>query len=219
MKRRGLSLKRLWIHAAALGIVAFLTAPAADAQLSSYNSVITLLGGVGGSLDESDSGLGNPTFQLGYSGVIDDNTLVSLRAGQMSFGSDKFVGAWFDSSLRYVTIAGEYRSRQGFYSGALVESGVYIGLGAYNLRGTALEEIEKPEVTVGLLEGEAPEPVEPEFESVDSSETSIGFALGLVGDWEISRRWVFRFELSGHYALLDQAKLFAMAHAGFGIRF
>ena len=72
-------------------------------------------------------------------------------------------------------------------------SGVYFGLGYYSLDDDEL----------------------PEFPSDDS----IGLALGLTGDFGITKRFSIVVELSGHYTDLDDVDLLAMGHVGVAFRF
>jgi hypothetical protein len=72
-------------------------------------------------------------------------------------------------------------------------SGVYIGLGWYDLAEDA---------AVG-----AP------------SDSAIGVAIGLTGDFQVTRRFSVLLELSGHYTDLEDADLLAMGHVGVGYRF
>jgi hypothetical protein len=72
-------------------------------------------------------------------------------------------------------------------------SGVYFGLGWYDLGEDDL--------------GELP------------SDSAIGLALGLTGDFRLTRRFSILVELSGHYTDLDDADLLAMGHAGVAFSF
>lgn len=94
-----------------------------------------------------------------------------------------------DASLNYLNVAGEYRATEGFY-----ESALYLGLGAYDLDGTRLDGS-----TLG--------------------DTSIGFVLGVLGDFEINRDWVLRLEGALHYADVEQLQAHLTAQAGVAYRF
>ena len=72
-------------------------------------------------------------------------------------------------------------------------SGIYIGLGWYGLEDDEL----------------------PEFPSEDA----LGIALGVTGDFKMTKRFSILVELSGHYTDLDSADLLAMGHVGVGYRF
>jgi hypothetical protein len=94
-----------------------------------------------------------------------------------------------DAELTWLTVAGEYRFDEGYY-----DAGIYLGLGGYRLDGTP---------TAG--DG--------------GDETGIGLVFGLTGEFEINRRFGVVVEFSGHYANLDQAQFFGMAHAGLAFHF
>jgi hypothetical protein len=72
-------------------------------------------------------------------------------------------------------------------------SGVYLGLGWYDVGEDDLGSIE--------------------------SDSAIGLALGLTGDFRLTQRFSILVELSGHYTDLDDADLLAMGHAGVAFRF
>lgn len=72
-------------------------------------------------------------------------------------------------------------------------SGVYLGVGWYDLGEDPIAEI--------------------------PSDSAIGLALGLTGDFRVTRRLSILIELSGHYTDLDDADLLAMGHAGLAFRF
>ena len=73
------------------------------------------------------------------------------------------------------------------------QSGVYIGLGFYDL-----------ETSRGPFAG---------------SDSSVGLAVGVTGDFEINRRFSVLLEFSAHYAELEPTSLFAMGHVGVGYHF
>ena len=180
--------------AGSLVLVSLLFAPAAGFAQDDYNYNINFLVGLGGSVDESDAGFGNFDFQLGAAVYVEANTQVAVRLGRMDWGDNDELGDLTGAQLTYVTIAGEYRDRRGFFSGALFDSALFAGLGAYNLDGTDL---------VG--------------ESDD--QTAIGLTVGASGDFDISPRFAIRLEGSGHYAGLDHAKVFVMLNFGLAYRF
>ncbi|MGB3563629.1 MAG: hypothetical protein WBC09_11330, partial [Thermoanaerobaculia bacterium] len=141
-----------------------------------------------------DAGFGNLVLQLGAAVYVEPATQVALRLGRMDWGDNDLLGDLAAPQLTYVTVAGEYRDRRGFFSGALFDSALFAGLGAYNLQGTGLE-------------GE------------DEDQTSIGVTVGASGDFDVSKRFAIRLEVSGHYAGLDHAKLFVMLNVGMAYRF
>ncbi len=172
----------------AAAVVAALAAAPAPAQ-EHYSFTASLLGGIGGSLDENDAGYGNPNLQLGFSTVTTDRVHVGLRIGELSFDADEPVGRLRDASLTYLTVAGEYR-----YPEALYDSGVFLGLGLYDLEGA---------VAGGGV----------------SSEMSLGLTGGATGDWDLSRRFSIVAELSAHLVDSDEARIFLQLQAGVAYHF
>ncbi|MGB6361838.1 MAG: hypothetical protein WBG64_04140, partial [Thermoanaerobaculia bacterium] len=179
--------------AGSLVLVGLLVAPVAGFG-QDYNYNINLLVGLGGSVDEDDAGFGNFDFQLGAAVFVEANTQVALRLGRMYWGDDDLLGDLTAPQLTYLTVVGEYRDRRGFFSGALFDSALFAGLGAYNLDGIGLD-------------GE------------DEDQTSIGLTVGASGDFDVSKRFAIRLEVSGHYAGLDHAKIFVMLNVGMAYRF
>ncbi len=171
-------------------LLALLFAPAAASAQESYSFTVGLLGGLGGSFDaEPGDDLSNTGYQLNFTMVTEPRTHVGFRAGQLALDGDGLFGSLRDAELSYVTVGGEYRASQGFY-----DSGLYIALGGYRLEGLA-------------------------FDGRDESETSIGLALGVTGEFEINRWLGVVLELSGHYVDFEDAQLFGMGHAGLAIHF
>ena len=159
-----------------------------------YSFTGSLMLGLGGSFDESEAGFGNPSFQLGFSHVLENRTHVGFRLGYLGFGSNDYVGELKGADLTYLNVSGEYRASKGSFSGSLMESGVYIGLGGYQLSGDT-------------------------DDGRSESGTSIGLALGLTGDIEISPSFAVRIELSGHILSSDVARYFGLAQVGVTYRF
>lgn len=175
-------------------LAGLLLAPVAAGAQELYSFTGSLLLGLGGSFDENDAGFGNPSFQLGFSNVIEKRTHVGFRLGYIGFGSNDYVGELKGADLAYLNVSGEYRSAKSSFSGSFVESGVYIGLGGYQLSG---------ETDDGASE----------------SGTSIGLVLGLTGDIEITPSFAVRIELSGHILSSDVARYFGLAQVGVAYRF
>lgn len=176
----------VWILAAAFAFTAASGASAAE----TYTFTLLLEGSMGGAVQESDgsdSGLDNSGFQLGFSVVGTGEVHVGGRVGSMDF--DEGLGGLGDASLDYVTLGGDYRFFEGFY-----DSGVFIGLGYYEVEG------------VGFFG-------EPETDS------SLGVALGLTGEFEINPRTGLQLELTSHVTDLGIAELFLTFHAGLAIHF
>ncbi|TNF72279.1 MAG: hypothetical protein EP299_09945 [Acidobacteria bacterium] len=187
-------MKRHCLLAGSLVLVGLLVTPVAGFGQDDYNYNVNFLVGLGGSVDENDAGFGNFDFQLGAAVYVESHTQVAVRLGLMDWGENDELGELTGSRLTYLTIAGEYRDRRGFFSGALFDSALFAGLGAYNLEGTDLD-----------LE--------------DFDQTAIGLTVGASGDFDVSKRFAIRLEGSGHYAGLDHAKFFVMLNFGLAYRF
>jgi hypothetical protein len=152
----------------------------ASAQAKSFT--VGLFGGLGGSTDsEFDSDVDNAGFQALFSAKIAQKTRFSIRAGSLDLETDDL----FDNQLDYITLTGEYRFDDSYY-----ESGLFLGLGVYDLSGDVFED-----------------------------ETSIGLTVGVNGEFRFHPRWSVMVEVSGHYADLDQANLFLMGHVGLAFDF
>lgn len=175
----------------ALVVVAVLavTSPLAAQEL--YTHTLSAFGGLGGSID-ADPGddLDNSGFQLGASMVTEDSTRIALRAGRIGLAGGERFESLLDADLSYVTLSGEYRFRETYYA-----HWVYIGLGGYRVEGDDL------------------------FTGGESDDTALGLVIGLVGEFNLTRRLDFVVELSGHYADLDEASIFALGHAGLAFHF
>lgn len=187
-------MKRDRLLAASLVLVGLLVAPTAGFGQGAFDYNVNFLLGLGGSLDEDDAGFGNQDFQLGGAVYVERNTQVALRLGLLDWGENDLVGDLASPRLTYLTVAGEYRDRRGFFSGALFDSALFAGLGAYSLEGT-------------------------DPEGRDDDQTAIGLTVGVSGDFDVSERFAIRLEGSGHYALLDEANLFLMLNVGLVYRF
>ena len=169
---------------------ALLGATTAASAQDTHRMSISLLGGVGGSGDaDPGSGFGNTAIQAGFTLVVEPQTAVGIRIGRLELGDGERFENLTNAELEYAQIGGEYRFNEGYY-----ESGLYLGLGGYRIQGDRLG-------------------------GGDSSETALGGELGLLGDFALTRNWVIRVEVSGHYVLFDDARLFAMAQAGIAFRF
>lgn len=129
----------------------FVLPRAATAQGASttrlYTYSVSLLGGLGGSIDESESGYDNSAIQLGFSVVTERSVKVSARVGRL--GSIERMANLFETDVEYVTVSGEYTFGEVGY-----QSGMFVGLGAYRLEGSRLftgEPVSR--TTVGLTGG------------------------------------------------------------------
>lgn len=163
-------------------------ANAASAQ-SDYDFSATALVGVGGGIGEDGVGFGNGTFQLGFSMATESDILLGLRVGQMSFAADDRIGDLSDFDLTYASVVGEYLFSESYYT-----SGVYIGLGAYNL-GARRDA------------------------GGSADESSIGFTLGLTGEFDITRSWAVRLEVAGHVLPSTEISTIGTALVGAAYRF
>lgn len=164
-------------------------APAASAQ--DYHT-FTVFGGAGfgGSLDaDPGDGIDHTSWQVGAAMVTEPRTMVGVRIGQIGFGGDEPLESLFDADLTYLTLGGEYKFDQTYY-----EAGMYLAVGGYQLEGT-------------------------EAGGADRDDTSFGLALGVTGEFPITRRFGVLVEFSGHYTDLDAAQFFAMGHAGVAVHF
>ena len=175
---------------------ALLLVSASAARSQAYTYAIAGLVGVGGSLDETDAGFGNPTWQLTFTSDIAEKTYFAARVGGVHWGSQDLVAEVIGPSLYYVTVAGEYRETRASFSGGFVTPGVYLGLGFYSLDGT-------------------------DEDGKSLSETAPGLAVGLTGDIPLnsSRNLTLRMEFAAHYAALEAAQLFGMIHLGLSYHF
>lgn len=149
---------------------------------------LSVMLGVGGSIDESETGVDNPTFQIGGAAVMEEGVEVGFRIGRMGFGSDEVLGEVFDADLTYLTFAGEY-----IFGEATYQSGLFIGLGLYRFSGTEL------------------------FTAQSISTTKPGLTLGVTGEFDVSRRFGILGELSGHVIPGAPAEVFAAGLVGLAI--
>ncbi|HEY0782888.1 MAG TPA: hypothetical protein VGE98_10555 [Thermoanaerobaculia bacterium] len=177
---------------ARLALVALpLLLPVSLAAQETYNYSISALGGVGGSIDASPgSGYGHPSYQLNLMMLTEPQTLVGFRLGHIGFDKDRYVGTLTDADLSYVTIGGEYRTRESWF-----DSGIFVGLGAYRMRGIRFAGDSRQE------------------------QTSIGGVVGLSSEFRITHNLALLLELAGHYADLKDEQFFATAHGGLSVHF
>ncbi len=151
-----------------------------------FNFSLGLMATLGGTTDaEPDPGIDNFGFQAVFGYQIDRHTLFKARLGQLDLETDEGNGL-YDTELSYVTLGGEYLINSGSY-----ESGLFIGLGFYDLDAAPLIE----------------------------DESSLGLALGTSGAFRLQDRLDLVVEFSIHYADLDYAQFFLMGHAGLAYRF
>ena len=176
-------------------LASFAALPGAEAQ--GYTFTVNGLLGIGGSIDESDPGFGNLNWQLGFSNAVEKRTHFGVRLGGLGFGSSSQLGDLTNADLTYITLAGEYRERAAAGSGRFIESGVFLGLGYFQLKGDSLSEMER------------------------TTDGALGLVVGVTGDLPLNRRrnLALRIELQGQWADLDNASLFALGQVGLSYRF
>ncbi len=171
-------------------LLALATPRGASAQ--DYTWTVSLLGGVGGSVDEG--GTADFGGQLGAALQIDRLHHVWVRAGRLDFDTGSEVGSIADAEVTYVDFGGEYQFHEGYY-----ESGLFLGLGAYQLEGTEL----------GV--GGVPRDV--------LDDTAIGLVVGVSGEFKFSPSFALLAEISGHVLDSDATRVLGMGHAGFALHF
>jgi len=182
--------RRLALFAGVVALSGLLALPGAARAQELYTYSVGLLGGLGGSSDASTgSDFGNHGFQLNLGLGTEPRTQLDLHLGRLSLDHKNPFGSLTGADLSYVNIGGEYRYDETYY-----QSGVYLALGAYRLNGR-------------------------QADGHDRSQTAIGAALGLTGEFPIYSHVGILVELAGHYALLDEAKIFGTAHVGVTVHF
>jgi hypothetical protein len=148
-----------------------------------------LFGGVGGSND-ADPGDGFSNQALEFGVLVPTEPGTQVGVRAGMMTIDGPFGRYVDDTeLQYVHIAGEYRFFEGYYT-----SGIFIGLGGYRLEG----------VRPGGQE---------------DSEDAFGLAVGVTGDFPITRHLAFGLQITGHYIDFDDQQLFATALGGISLRF
>jgi hypothetical protein len=174
----------------ALLLLGLLALPGAARAAEEYTYTVGVLGGLGGSYDvDQGDGFDNSGYQVNLSMVTEPRTHVGLRLGKLNLDNSEFFGSLRDADLTYATLGGEYRFQESYY-----ESGVYLGLGGYRLRGA-------------------------HNDGSSGDQTSVGVTVGITGEVTINRWFGILLELSGHYVNLDEAKIFGMAHGGLAVHF
>ena len=187
--RRERSRARLVLPVVALVTGLALALPGTASAIEPYTFTVILEGTLGGPLQESegDAGLDNSGFQLGFSLVGVGEVHIGGRLGSIDF--DEGLGSLGDVDLDYLHLGADYRFREGFY-----DSGVYIGIGQYEIEGTT---------SAGTV--------------ID--EDSLGLALGVTGEFELAPNIGLMLEVTTHVTDLDAAELFLTGHAGVAIHF
>jgi hypothetical protein len=172
-----------------LGCLGFFGGSAAARAQDLYSVQINLFGGAGGSHDaEPGDGFGNQALELGVLVPTEVGTAVGVRIGRLTFDEtfDRFDP---DAKLEYVTIGGEYRTHEGFYT-----SGLFLGLGGYRLDGSTPSRREEQDEAFGL-------------------------AFGVTADFPLTRHFSVGLQLTAHYIDFDNQQLFATGLGGISVRF
>lgn len=155
---------------------------AAQAEDRGYTLALSLT--LGGTSDaEPDPGFGNLGLQATFLMETSPRVHFGIRAGQLTLEGDRDV---FDADLSYLTLVGEYRFTESYY-----ESGLFLGLGFYDLAGDAFFE----------------------------DESSVGVTVGVTGDFRINDRWSVLGEIAGHGVDMDYANFFITGHVGLAYHF
>jgi hypothetical protein len=191
LKRRPRQAGAAW--AAAIAVLGTLVLPAAAAAQDLYSWSVGALGGLGGSVDVSpgSKNVNNASWQLEGLALTEARTIIGLRVGHLDLGGkDTVFGSRVGADLSYVTLAGQYMFEESYY-----DSGIYLGLGGYQLGGR------------DALTGSS------------ATKTSLGGVLGITGEFKATRRIGVLLELSGHYIDAKDSHVFAMGHAGVAFHF
>lgn len=166
-------------------VVAFsLSASAAGAQQTRHFS-FGVLTGIGSALDADDADANNFSLQVNLAFLTELKTQIGVRLGTIEFDSSDRLDSLMGGDLTYLTIAGEYRFSESFF-----ESGLFLGVGIYELDGVT---------PAGVAE----------------SQSAIGLTAGVSGEFPVNPRWSVLVELVAHRAEFDAAKLFGSAAVGF----
>ena len=197
---RLMSIPKTFLGVFAVALIVFCAAGPAAAQTATTSSATTftvsLLGGMGGSVDENDSGYDNSSVQLGFSVVTQRSVRVGVRAGRL--GAFDRLADTAEADLEYVTIAGEYLfGEPGFVSG------FFAGLGVYRLDGTRV-------IGGTLLNPVFGDPI---------TTTTVGVTGGFTGEFDITPQLVFAVEIALHGTTQGDAQVFAHGLVGIGYKF
>lgn len=178
------------IPAALLAVACALVPSAGQAQ--DYTWTFSLMGGIGGGL--SGGGGSEAAYQAGFGLQFEPHANVWVKAGALDFDTGTGVGELQQGSITYVNFGGEYQFSESYY-----ESGIYLGLGAYDLEG---RRVAAPGVLL---------PVE--------SDTVVGLVIGATGEFKITPSFVFLAEISGHVLDSSDLRVLGTAHFGFAFHF
>ena len=181
---------RLALSVCAAAAALSLLAPGAATASVPYTFTVLLQASFGGPLEQSgESDAGIDNSGFQFGFSVVSKGDIQIGGRLGSLDFDESLGGLSDASLDYVNIGGEYRFHEGFY-----DSGFYFGLGNYEVEGRdALGNV--------------------------VSESSIGLAAGVTGEFEIAKRLGLMLELTGHVTDLETSELFLTAHVGVAIHF
>jgi len=180
---------RLCCGATCIAILSLLGSTAAKAQDDSIYRG-TLLGGLGGSfVSDGKHDPDHAVLQAGLGILTDDRTYTVVRVGKIGFGDEEIVGGRSGAELEYVNVAGEYRLPSRAYTW-----GFFLGVGGYRLSGDAVTTSSR-------------------------RETALGLALGVEGDFDLTRHLGLAVEFGGHYVFFDEADLYGVGLVGLAIHF
>ena len=150
----------------------------------------TLLGGLGGTfLSEGKHDPDHAVLQAGFGILTDDRTFTVFRVGRIGFGDQELVAGRSGAELEYFNVAGEYRLPSRAYTW-----GFFLGVGGYRLTG------DSPTTT-------------------SRRETAIGLALGVEGEFDLTRHLGLAVEFGGHYVFFDEADLYGVGLIGLAVHF
>ncbi len=181
---KGVRVRRVAVF---LGAIVWLGAAQLHAQSDSIFTV-SVLGGIAGSFDQTQSQFTQTALQVGFGVETDERTLTTLRLGRLDLGDNSVPGR-LGATLDYAVVAGEYRFREPAY-----DAGIFLGLGAYRLDGSS---------PVAHL----------------NRNTALGVALGVTGDFDLTRHVSFVAEVDLHYAFLGETDFYGVALGGVAIHF
>lgn len=140
------------------------------------------------------------SFDEDQSGLGNSGFQIGLSLGVASrtkvgvrFGEIDYAAGDFISVISRPTFSYVTVAGEYTFSEKYYESGIYVGLGGYKLE--------------GFLGG------------LPFDDTTIGLALGVTGEFELTRRLGFVAEASGHIADFGPARYFLMFHGGLGYHF
>lgn len=181
---------RTLIPAVLLVAVGALVASPGRAQ--DYTWTLSLMGGIGGGL--SDGGSSEPAYQAGFGLQFEPHANVWVKVGTVDFATGNAVGDLQQGSISYVNFGGEYQFSESYY-----ESGIYLGLGAYDMKARRL--------------------VAPDVLLPSESDTVVGLVLGATGEFKITPSVVVLAEISGHVLDSSDLRVLGTAHVGIAFHF